>query len=139
MKKIRDNFVRTNSVIQSDKSVMSDGCKALVLQDFAGIFEEYFELNGLPEMNIVCEKGVYKVSVTFEADRVKNSTCSNKRRPPRESLRDSAKSVRSVLLSEKRNAALNVRPSLCLNRLRLGFFCTENQREKGQGTGTNCL
>ena len=71
MKKIRDKFVRTNSVIQSDKSVMSDGCKALVLQDFAGIFEEYFELNGLPEMNIVCEKGVYKVSVTFEADRVK--------------------------------------------------------------------
>ena len=71
MRKVRDNFARTNNVIQSDKSVMSDGCKSLVLQDFARIFEEYFELNGLPEMEIVFDRWVYKVSVTFEADRVK--------------------------------------------------------------------
>ena len=71
MRKVRDNFARTNNVIQSDKSVMSDGCKSLVLQDFARVFEEYFELNGLPEMEIVFDRGVYKVSVTFEADRVK--------------------------------------------------------------------
>ena len=71
MRKVRDNFARTNNVIQSDKSVMSDGCKSLVLQDFARIFEEYFELIGLPEMEIVFDRGVYKVSVTFEADRVK--------------------------------------------------------------------
>ena len=71
MRKVRDNFARTNNVIQSDKSVMSDGCKSLVLQDFARIFEEYFELNGLPEMEIVFDRGFYKVSVTFEADRVK--------------------------------------------------------------------
>ena len=31
MRKLKDNFERTNSVIQSDKSVMSDGCKSLVL------------------------------------------------------------------------------------------------------------
>ncbi len=71
MRKIRDNFARTNNVIQSDKSVMSDGCKALVLQDFARVFEEYFELNGLPQMQITCERGVYKIDVSFEADRVK--------------------------------------------------------------------
>lgn len=71
MRRIRDNFARTSSVIQSDKSVMSDGCKALVLQDFARVFEEYFELNGIPDMNIAFERGIYKVSVTFEADRVK--------------------------------------------------------------------
>lgn len=46
MRKIRDNFARANNVIQSDKSVMSEGCKSLVLQDFAKTFEEYFELNG---------------------------------------------------------------------------------------------
>ena len=50
---------------------MSDGCKSLVLQDFAKTFGEYFELNGLPDMDIVCDKGVYKVTVAFEADRVK--------------------------------------------------------------------
>ena len=71
MRKLKDNFERTNSVIQSDKSVMSDGCKSLVLQDFAKTFGEYFELNGLPDMDIVFDKGVYKVTVGFEADRVK--------------------------------------------------------------------
>jgi hypothetical protein len=67
----KDNFARTNNVIQSDKSVMSDGCKALVIQDFAKTFGEYFELNGLPTMTISCEKGVYTVDIRFEADRVK--------------------------------------------------------------------
>ena len=71
MRKINDNYARTNNVIQSDKSVMSDGCKSLVLQYFAKTFGEYFELNGLPDMEIVCERGVYKVTVSFEADRVK--------------------------------------------------------------------
>ena len=71
MRKINDNYARTNNVIQSDKSVMSDGYKSLVLQDFAKTFGEYFELNGLPDMEIVCERGVYKVTVSFEADRVK--------------------------------------------------------------------
>ena len=71
MRKIRDNYARPSKVIQSDKSVMSEGCKALVLQDFARMFGEYFELDGLPEMEIVREHGEYKVTVTFSADRVK--------------------------------------------------------------------
>lgn len=71
MKKVKDNYARTSNVIQSDKSVMSDGCKSLVLQDFARMFEEYFELEGLPDMDIERDNGIYKVTVTFEADRVK--------------------------------------------------------------------
>lgn len=70
-RRVSDNFTRASAVIQADKSVMSDGCKSLVLQDFAKLFEEYFELNGMPEMDVVCERGVYKVNVRFEADRVK--------------------------------------------------------------------
>lgn len=70
MRKLKDNFERTNSVIQSDKSVRATA-QVLVLQDFAKTFGEYFELNGLPDMDIVCDKGVYKVTVGFEADRVK--------------------------------------------------------------------
>ena len=38
-----NEFTRINNVLQSDKAVMSDGCKALVLQDFADKFSEYFE------------------------------------------------------------------------------------------------
>lgn len=71
MNRERDNFARTFNVIRSDKSAMSDGCKSLVLQDFARLFDEYFDLNGLPQMEIISEKGVYKVQISFEADRIK--------------------------------------------------------------------
>lgn len=64
-------FSRANQVIQSDKSVMTDGCQALVLQDLARFLEEYFELSGAPTMKIGFDKGTYRVEIRFEADRVK--------------------------------------------------------------------
>ncbi len=64
-------FSRINNVLQADKSVMSDACKALVLQDFAEKFNEYFDLIGLPRMELSCQNGVYKVEVKFEAERIK--------------------------------------------------------------------
>ncbi|MBP3422169.1 MAG: hypothetical protein J6K86_00220 [Clostridia bacterium] len=66
-----NDFKRINDVIQADKSVMSDGCKALVLQDFAEKFNEYFDLMGLPRMELACKNGIYTVSLTFEAERIK--------------------------------------------------------------------
>ena len=66
-----ENFLRTNQVIQSDKSVMSEGCKELVLQDFQRVFEEYFDLTGMPKMSVVYDRGVYRILVSFEADRIK--------------------------------------------------------------------
>jgi hypothetical protein len=70
MKNSRE-FERINSVIQADKSVMSDGCKALVLQDFAEKFNEYFDLIGLPRLEIACENGTYAVEIQFSAERIK--------------------------------------------------------------------
>ncbi len=67
-----ENFVRISHVLQADKSVMSEGCKALVLQDFAEKCNEYFELIGLPRMELTCEKGIYTVRLSFEAERIKN-------------------------------------------------------------------
>ena len=67
----KDVFQRINSVIQADKSVMSEGCKALVLQDFAEKFNEYFDLVGLPKMELSCKNGTYFVKVEFEAERIK--------------------------------------------------------------------
>ena len=64
-------FKRINDVIQADKSVMSDGCKALVLQDFADKFNEYFDVVGLPKMELTCKNGVYTVRLMFEAERIK--------------------------------------------------------------------
>lgn len=69
-KKTRD-FKRVNDVIQADKAVMSEACKALVLQDLAEKLEEYFDINGLPQMDIYCQNGTYYVSLNFQAERIK--------------------------------------------------------------------
>ena len=68
---IREEFLRANNLLQADKSVMSDGCKALVLQDFAEKFNEYFDLIGLPRMELTCQNGIYTVEIKFQADRIK--------------------------------------------------------------------
>ena len=46
MRELSEELQRLNKVIQADKSVMSDACKTLVLQDFAEKFNEYFDLIG---------------------------------------------------------------------------------------------
>lgn len=66
-----DNFERVKKVIQTDKAVVSDGCKALVLKDVATKLNEYFELKSAPEMEVVYENGVYHVELKFDALRVK--------------------------------------------------------------------
>ena len=71
MRTVREEFWRVNNLLQADKSVMSDGCKALVLQDFAEKFNEYFDLIGLPRMELTCQNGVYTVELKFQADRIK--------------------------------------------------------------------
>ncbi len=67
----REEFDRIHNVLRADKSVMSDSCKALVLQDFAEKFNEYFDLMGLPRMELSCKNGVYTVEIRFEAERIK--------------------------------------------------------------------
>ena len=69
--KIGEQFLRIGQIIQSDKAVMSDGCQALVLQDFSTLLNEYFELSSPVGMEISCQNGVYHVKIQFDADRVK--------------------------------------------------------------------
>ncbi len=71
MKRTSEDYARINKVIQADKSLMSDGCKALILQDFAEKFNEYFDVMGLPRLELSQKNGVYTVQVTFEAERIK--------------------------------------------------------------------
>ena len=66
-----NEFHRINRLLQSDKSVMSYACKTLVLQDFADKLNEYFDLIGLPKMEMTCKNGVYRVELAFEAERIK--------------------------------------------------------------------
>lgn len=68
---ISEEYERAHTVVQADKSVMSDACKSLVLQDFTDKFFEYFEVDGLPKMEIAVEDGVYQVDIRFSAVRIK--------------------------------------------------------------------
>ena len=71
MRKASKERQRIDLVIQADKSVMSDACKALVLQDFAEKFNEYFDLIGLPRMEISYQNGEYTVEMVYKAERIK--------------------------------------------------------------------
>lgn len=71
MKEVSGEWKRLSKVIQADKSVMSDACKTLVLQDFAEKFNEYFDLIGLPRMEINCRNGTFTVNIAFQAERIK--------------------------------------------------------------------
>ncbi|MBO5411839.1 MAG: hypothetical protein J6A38_01985 [Clostridia bacterium] len=71
MRRLEEDIERIHNVLQADKSVMSDGCKALVLRDFAEKFNEYFDLMGLPRMELQCKNGIYTVELTFQAERIK--------------------------------------------------------------------
>lgn len=71
MRIIKDTYARVTDVIQADKAVISDGCKALVIKDVAAKLDEYFELKTLPEMEVLYENGIYRVKLSFDAERVK--------------------------------------------------------------------
>ena len=71
MRQISEDMQSINNVLQADKSVMTDACKALVLQDFSDKFNEYFDLIGLPRMELTCKNGIYSVNLSFEAERIK--------------------------------------------------------------------
>lgn len=71
MLKTREEYERINTLLQADKSVMSESCKALILQDFADKCNEYFDLVGLPRMEISYKNGVYTIDMRFEAERIK--------------------------------------------------------------------
>ena len=71
MRELAEEFRRVQKVIQADKAVMSEACKSLVLQDYAEKFNEYFDLIGLPRMEIACKNGTFTVSIAFQAEGIK--------------------------------------------------------------------
>ena len=64
-------FDRAYGVLQADKTVMSPNCKALALADIQKKLEEFFELSGEPQMEIVKLGGEYRVRISFAAERIK--------------------------------------------------------------------
>ena len=70
MKK-REEYSRIYGILQADKAPIGDGCKALVLQDLAEKFSQYFDLIDTPKMQIDEGRGKMLVTLTFEAERIK--------------------------------------------------------------------
>ena len=70
--KFETQYERLKKMIDSDKTVLSEPCKMLVLQDFQKTFEAYFELTSAPEMNILPNHGEYNIEIRFKANRIKN-------------------------------------------------------------------
>ncbi len=70
-KEKREAYLRARDVISADKSILSEGCKALVERDFACLFEEYFVLTSPPKLDIDCNDEGYEVTIRFEANRIK--------------------------------------------------------------------
>ena len=67
----KGNFQRVFDVIQRDKAVIDEECKALILRDFTAKLQEYFDFSSPPKLDVVVENGVYLVTISFSAERVK--------------------------------------------------------------------
>lgn len=65
---------RVFEVLQADKALLSEGCKALIERDLTDKLEEYFEISKAARLSLNFENGTYFVSVTFEAERIKKFT-----------------------------------------------------------------
>ena len=64
-------FERAYGVLQADKRLMDDGCKALMVRDFERKFAEYFELPSGTFVSMEKSGGKYHISIMFEAERIK--------------------------------------------------------------------
>ena len=73
MKKIvyTDNFEQANRIIEGEKSVLSDGCRGLILQDLAAAISRYFELSEPPKMTLTALEKGFGVTVEFSAALIK--------------------------------------------------------------------
>lgn len=69
--KIGEQFLRIGQVIRSDKALLSESCKSLILQDFSTLLQEFFELSSPLTMDLSCENGTYHVQIQFDAERIK--------------------------------------------------------------------
>ena len=54
-----------------DRDEMTEGEKQLFMADFAKVYEEYFEGDGRPDMNITRTADGFSVCIIFAARRIK--------------------------------------------------------------------
>jgi hypothetical protein len=67
-----ENFKRIFEAVQLDKSVIGEACKSLIEKDLAVKLGEYFDMSSAPVLDVAFIQGKYRVTLSFEAERVKN-------------------------------------------------------------------
>ncbi len=64
-------FERAYGVLQADKRLMDEECKALMVRDFERKFAEYFELPSGTLVDMEKVAGKYRITIRFDAERIK--------------------------------------------------------------------
>ena len=72
MKKKKDEILRVETVINSDRLRLKDDFIRLLEKDLSKILGEYFYLENIPEIEIVKEGKGFKVNVVFSSSGIKN-------------------------------------------------------------------
>lgn len=64
-------LIRMQNIIENDRLNVGKGFSELLLSDLHKLFIDYFDYSGLPQIDMVKEKGQYKVSVVIYPSRIK--------------------------------------------------------------------
>ena len=65
-------FDRAYGVLQTDKRLMDEGSRALMMKDVERKLSEYFELLGEPALEITQRQGKYFITISLCAERIKH-------------------------------------------------------------------
>lgn len=69
--KTKQDYFRAEGILKGDRAVMSEGCKALVLQDLEEKLKEFFALSSPLEMTVEKVGEEYRVNLFFQAESIK--------------------------------------------------------------------
>ena len=72
MKKIKNELVRVQTLIESDRLSAGDDFINLVESDVSKLLKDFFDFNKSPQLNIDKSGGKLRVEIVLFADRIKN-------------------------------------------------------------------
>lgn len=72
MKKNKNQLIRLQNMIENDRLTMGDNFIDLVVNDLDKLLRDYFDFRLPPELTIEKQGGSYFVSISINANRIKN-------------------------------------------------------------------
>ena len=75
MRKIKNELVRVQTLIESDRLCAGENFINLIESDVSKLLKDFFDFNNGPQLNIEKYGGKLKVEIVLLADRIKNFNC----------------------------------------------------------------